>query len=147
MGCSSSKGDPEIFTTRFRGARRHSHLEVRIGYFCDSAIFRKLTTKHLELMVLPWEYQRAMGVVVLADPMTIAYTFISHQWESPEHPFFDLKQITEHLDLIADPYFWCDWYSVPQWSRKALPHPQDPMSITIFQMTADFVLIFVPRLR
>ena len=76
-------------------------------YFCGSANFRKLMTNHPQLMVIPWEHQRAMGIVALADPTVIEYTFISHQWESPSHPFFDLKQITEHLHLIMDPYFWC----------------------------------------
>ena len=94
-----------------------------------------LIASHAELMLLPWEYQRAMGIVKPANPMTVKYTFLSHQWETPGHPFPDLKQLTEHLDSITDPLFWCDWYCVPQWSRNTDPYPPDPMAITIFLTT------------
>ena len=94
-----------------------------------------LISKFPQLMVLPWEYQRAMGVVKLANPMTLRYTFLSHQWETLRHPFPDLKQVTEHLHNLTDPYFWADWYCVPQWSRNTSPYPADPMATTIFLMT------------
>ena len=136
MGCACSNAkDGPVLEERFKGARRLSQLAIHAGYFCETASFKKLISKFPQLMLLPWEYQRAMGVVKLADPMALKYTFLSHQWETLTHPFPDLKQVTEHLNSLQDPYFWADWYCVPQWSRNADPYPADPVATTIFLMT------------
>ena len=44
-------------------------------------------------------------------------------------------QLTEHVKLIWTEWFWCDWYSVPQWSRNADPYRPDPLAQIIFQTT------------
>ena len=98
MGCasSSSKNGPDL-RERFKGARRLSHMETHLGYFCDTDMAKKFISKYSDLMLFPWEYQRAMGIVKLANPMALRYTFLSHQWENSGHPFPDLKQVSEHL--------------------------------------------------
>ena len=141
MGCAASKGSDigssQIASVekRFKGTRRLSDVTTHFGYFCNTAMLKRCIIMYPELMLLPWEHQRRMGTVTAADPAKLTYAFVSHQWETPEHPFPDLKQVTEHLAAVKDAYIWLDWYCVPQWSRKASPYPEDPLAVTVFLMT------------
>ena len=131
------------------------------AYFADVGMLRRFACECPELLLLPWERMRAMGVLAWKNPVETDYTFLTHQWEHPTHPFPDLLQITEHIDLICTPYLcthriearnqagdietslitrlwfrarrWLDWYSVPQWSRAC--EPPDPLAIQIFGST------------
>jgi len=87
------------------------------AYFADVAILQYFVITSPELLLLPWEYMRAMGVLQLRDPRRTDYTFLSHQWQLPVHPFPDMKQLTEHLDRVSTRFLWLDWFCVPQWSR------------------------------
>ena len=88
------------------------------AYFADVAKLRHLAATAPELLLLPWERLRAMGVLVFQHPAQTSYTFLSHQWEHYSHPFPDLLKITEHLDLVTTPFLWLDWYSVPQCAHR-----------------------------
>ena len=110
-------------------------MQTGFAYFCHTATVQKILKIAHELMLLPWEYQRAMGFIKALNPMVTDYTFFSHQWEARDHPFPDLKQLSEHIDAIQTPWFWCDWYCVPQWSRNPDPYPVDPLAVTIFLTT------------
>ena len=72
-------------------------MSIRLAYFCDTGRVKSLAGMYPELLLLPWEHQRAIGVVSPRDPMKTEYTFITHQWQTLAHPFPDLLQITEHL--------------------------------------------------
>ena len=112
-----------------------SQMSISMGYFMDSKKAKDMLDQFSVMMLLPWEHQRAMGVVAVGNPLAIEYTFFSHQWESPEHPFPDLKQLIEHMPLIVTNHFWCDWYCVPQWSRSTMLQSPDPLAVMIFKTT------------
>ena len=69
-----------------------------------------------------------MGVVKLLNPVDTEYTFLSHQWQTPEHPWPDLLQVTEHLKYIRTPWIWADWCAAtpPRRARPLLP-PSRPV--------------------
>ena len=105
MGCGASKTDAQDSSTiqdRFRGMRRMSQMNIGMGYFNQTKVSKWMLKEHPELMLLPWEYQRAMGLVYNLNPMLYKCTFISHQWEMPAHPFFDLRIIDPHVVGIID---------------------------------------------
>ena len=66
---------------------------LRTAYFASVAKLRHLAAQFPELLLLPWEHMRKMGVVKQLQLKGLSYTFFTHQWEDPEHPFRDLKQI------------------------------------------------------
>lgn len=79
------------------------------AYFVDTKLAAYFAANYPELLLLPWERMRAMGVVKLLNPVDTEYTFLSHQWQTPEHPWPDLLQVTEHLKYIRTPWIWADW--------------------------------------
>ena len=106
MGCAASKSsESSALEKRFHGKRRLSQKHVSLGYFYDTDKVKWMLSNYPLLMLFPWEYQRAMGLVKAANPMALEYTFLSHQWETPGHPFPDLIQISEHVDKILTPWF------------------------------------------
>ena len=106
MGCAASKSsESSALEKRFHGKRRLSQIHVSLGYFYDTDKVKWMLSNYPLLMLFPWEYQRAMGLVKAANPMALEYTFLSHQWETPGHPFPDLIQISEHVDKILTPWF------------------------------------------
>eukprot|EP00966_Prymnesium_polylepis_P149562 3455244-Prymnesium_polylepis.1 len=45
---------------------------------------KNFAANYPELLLLPWEFQRAMGVLHHGMPADVEYTFISHQvWRLP----------------------------------------------------------------
>mmetsp|Transcript_40171 Transcript_40171/g.106300 ORF Transcript_40171/g.106300 Transcript_40171/m.106300 type:complete len:622 (+) Transcript_40171:27-1892(+) len=86
-------------------------------YFVDVLLIKRLAVGSSELLLLPWEIMRKMGVLCRRQPAVTEYTFISHQWQHISHPWPDLLQLTEHMHLIRTPFAWVDWFCVPQWSR------------------------------
>ena len=141
MGCSSSShADPASSShaeDRFKGRRRMSQMSIRMGYFMHTDQAKAMLEKFSAIMMLPWEHHRAMGLVQSANPLATQYTFFSHQWECPEHPFPDLKQLSEHMHMIVTEHLWCDWYCVPQWSRSTKLSLPDPLATMIFQTTMN----------
>lgn len=121
----ANKEDSEVSMLLADRAAAHNlhgisdHIETtQVAYFADVALLKRFLRVAPELLLLPWEYMRAMGALRVLDPRRAVFTFFSHQWQSQPHPFPDLLQISEHLNAIETPYMWCDWYCVPQWSRK-----------------------------
>lgn len=110
-----------------------SLMSTRMGYFVHTKTATKMLKLAPSVMLFPWEIQRKMGVVKMLNPMLIEYTFLSHQWETPGHPFPDMQQLTEHLHAVTTEYFWLDWFCVPQWSRT--DEWLDPIAIMIFEVT------------
>ena len=50
-----------------------------VAYFADVTILQYFAVAAPELLLLPWEYMRAMGVLQLRDARRTDYTFLSHQ--------------------------------------------------------------------
>ena len=125
MGDSTRRSErkrSEFFSTvlSHKGFERTLLTSLKVeyqAYFARTSTLKALAQNSPELLALPFEGMRAMGVLERLDPKDCVYTFCSHQWESPEHPFTSLLQITEHIDLVETPYVWVDWYCCPQWSR------------------------------
>jgi hypothetical protein len=49
------------------------------AYFADVGLLRRFSVEAPELLLLPWELMRAMGVLHSREPARTDYTFFSHQ--------------------------------------------------------------------
>ena len=103
------------------------------AYFVNREKLMFIASRYPSLLLFPWERMRAMGILELRHPVYTEYTFFSHQWQTPGHPWPDLLQLTEQLDSVQTPYIWFDWFCVPQWSRTS--DEPDPIAIQIFLVT------------
>ena len=126
MGCSAGKElnatvqhEPpshrsrisERFGPTVSSQLRESELFVTFpAYFVDVQKLRRLASVQPTLLLLPWEMMKKMGVLRFVSPRNIAYTYISHHWESREHPWPNGLVILENLDRITTPYLWADWW-------------------------------------
>lgn len=88
-----------------------------MAYFAKTELLQEYARSNPAVLKLPWERLRAMGVVELRRVTKTEYTFLSHQWQHPSHPWPDLLQVTDHIADVETPYVWADWYCVPQWAR------------------------------
>jgi hypothetical protein len=87
------------------------------AYFAKTDRLKHFAEHSPDVLKLPWERMRAMGVVELRRVTKTEYTFLSHQWQHPSHPWPDLLQVIDHIADVETPYVWADWYCVPQWAR------------------------------
>ena len=69
---------------------------VKLERSDEKGAHRVLRLELAELLLFPWEMMRKLGVLKSLIPADVAYTFISHQWNDPEHPFSDMRQILDH---------------------------------------------------
>ena len=92
-------------------------FDVFPAFFADVSMLKYFTRHFPELLILPWELQKRMSVLVFANPSATCYTFVSHQWDAAGHPFPDAGQVLEIITKVTTPYIWLDWYCTPQWSH------------------------------
>lgn len=104
-------------------------LEISLGCFANVKRVRWLAEHCPEILLFPWEYQRVFGVVKPGNPMKIKYTFLSHQWETPGHPFPDLKQITENLGTIETDWMRVDWWCTMASFQKLCAHSHSAIAV------------------
>ena len=78
------------------------------AYFVDTVKLQYFAQHFPSLLLFPWERMRAMGILQLRNPTETEYTFFSHQWQTPGHPWPDLLQVTEHIESVRTPFIWCD---------------------------------------
>ena len=73
--CCSSSSHAEQSTAnsadRFKGTRRMSQLSIRMGYFMHTNQAKAMLDKFSAIMMLPWEQQRAMGLVQSANALVV----------------------------------------------------------------------------
>ena len=146
MWCCASQKDAvrtSELSLRFgpgSSAREARLLDVHCAFFADTARLKRLGALEGRFLLLPFELMRKLGVLIFANPRDVEYTFVSHQWESADHPFPTGLQITEGLACVSTPFMWLDWYCAPQWSREgadafATGKPQHELTMRLFKAT------------
>lgn len=121
MTLASGELAPEEWLNRAqeRGLRLRYMHGMKSAYLADTKLLIYVSRNFPQLLLLPWEIMRKMGFVSCHTVSQQPYTFLSHQWEQADSPFLsDVSQIIEHIDLVETPKLWCDWWCVPQWSRR-----------------------------
>ena len=150
MGCSAGKISvprseapksnndrlKERFGPRLSADLRESDIFVTFpAFFAETGQLKYFAQNYPELLLLPWEIMKKMGVIRLVNPQSIEYTYLTHQWDTAVHPWSDGSKLVENIGRVSTPYVWVDWLCAPQWSRLPSSPEKDEVACLIFKNT------------